>query len=216
MEMTYGIDVSEHNGLIDWQMVKRSGIQFAFIRATCGLIVDKQYKRNAELAIMAGIETGTYGYYYPLLDPAAQAHLLCDTILPYPHTILPAGDLEQPDSKYTRAQKLTRWNLYMDTLDARQHARCWDYISAGFWLTNMTYGTYTKYTSTNELKRMDAPLWEPAYRQGFPDPFFPRFRWDIQQYTSNGYIPGILTRVDLNRSFLTPKEICMKGRFSNA
>ena len=211
MEVTYGIDVSEHNGVINWSLVKAAGVKFAFIRAVEGIHIDTEYVRNVEGATMAGIDHGAYGYYYPKLDPEKYAWLFMDTIRPYPHTILPAGDLEEK-TPYKMAENLRRWNLYMSILDSSQRGKCWNYISAGYWNSHMSRQVYDRYTTDAEMVLMDHPLWQPAYRQGFPDQFFPWLKWDIWQFTSAGRIPGIVGKVDLNRSFLTVEEIRMKGR----
>ena len=53
-----GIDVSEHNGVIDWEKVRASGIEFAMIQAGYGHTVDKQFKRNASECNRLGISAG--------------------------------------------------------------------------------------------------------------------------------------------------------------
>ena len=64
-----GIDVSEHNGKIDWQAVANSGqADFAFIRvgyrgySSGGLYPDSRYKENLEGALAAGFDVGIYIY----------------------------------------------------------------------------------------------------------------------------------------------------------
>ena len=42
-----GIDVSEHNGILDWDAIKKGGIEFAIIRSSWGHFEeDKQFRRN--------------------------------------------------------------------------------------------------------------------------------------------------------------------------
>ena len=51
----HGIDVSQHQGSIDWRKVKASGIQFAMLRAGYGAsTVDGEFERNARLRIHTG------------------------------------------------------------------------------------------------------------------------------------------------------------------
>lgn len=64
-----GIDVSEHNGIIDWNAVKASGTDFAFIRVGYTgygekgtKVYDKYYKENITGALNAGIEVGVYWF----------------------------------------------------------------------------------------------------------------------------------------------------------
>jgi len=64
-----GIDVSHHNGVINWRKVKKSGIDFAFIRIGYGdysrkkgAVLDSQFKRNIKEARKNGIRVGLYLY----------------------------------------------------------------------------------------------------------------------------------------------------------
>ena len=62
-----GIDVSKHQGKIDWQKVKAAGVEFAIVRAGYGMYenqVDPQFAANMEGAISAGIPVGVYWYSY--------------------------------------------------------------------------------------------------------------------------------------------------------
>ena len=63
---TIGIDVSEHQGEINWWKVRRDNIKFAFVRvgyraAKTGIMnEDKYYKENIEGALKEGIPVGVY------------------------------------------------------------------------------------------------------------------------------------------------------------
>ena len=59
------IDVSEHNGKIDWEKVKQSGIDGAILRVGYGnRMEDKYFKRNIEECNRLGIPYGIYLYSY--------------------------------------------------------------------------------------------------------------------------------------------------------
>ena len=64
----HGIDVSEHNGIIDWNAVKASGIDFAIIRCGYGKDVssqdDSMFERNISECERLGIPYGVYIYSY--------------------------------------------------------------------------------------------------------------------------------------------------------
>jgi GH25 family lysozyme M1 (1,4-beta-N-acetylmuramidase) len=213
MRYQMGVDVSEHNGEINWALAKCAGVDFAIIRASCGLIEDKLYRKNTEKAAEVGIVTGTYGYFYPKLDPIKQAQLLSDLSNLYPHHMLPAGDLEENFSMFKMPERLKRWDAYMTTLDAGQKANlCWEYIGKGHWETYMHWTSFIRDLPAELYRAMFHPLWQPAWRQGLPDQFFPFLHPLIQQFTNKGYIPGFLTRVDINRTLLTIKELGEVGR----
>lgn len=61
--ITWGMDVSEWQGKINWYKVKDSGIDFAFVRIAYGKsYMDKTYDYNMEQAELAGVPVGTYVY----------------------------------------------------------------------------------------------------------------------------------------------------------
>lgn len=60
------IDVSKHNGVIDWNKVKAAGINAAIIRAGYGRTIDPRFTANIKGAQAAGIAVGVYWFAYPL------------------------------------------------------------------------------------------------------------------------------------------------------
>lgn len=71
--MTHGIDVSEHQGAIDWDKVK-SQIDYAIIRAGYGKgNIDKQFQRNLAECERLGIPVGVYWFSYALSPEMAKA-----------------------------------------------------------------------------------------------------------------------------------------------
>jgi lysozyme len=90
-----GIDVSHHNGAIDWNAVAGDGVKFAFIKATEGAdFQDDHFTVNCRAATAAGIVCGAYHYFRLGTPGAAQAQNFLRTVprdaLPLP----PAVDLE--------------------------------------------------------------------------------------------------------------------------
>jgi lysozyme len=62
-----GIDVSENNGVVDWQAVKNAGIEFAIIRSSYGKnSKDEMFSRNVAGAKAVGLKVGAYHYSYAL------------------------------------------------------------------------------------------------------------------------------------------------------
>lgn len=65
-----GVDVSVHNGFVDWQALKNSGIDFAICRTGYGKTgFDETFQRNVNEARAAGLKCGAYHYSYAL-NPA--------------------------------------------------------------------------------------------------------------------------------------------------
>ena len=70
-----GIDVSVHNGNIDWQKVKAGGIDFAILRAGYGRLAsqkDEKFEQNYSGAKAAGIPVGAYWYSYAMSEDEAR------------------------------------------------------------------------------------------------------------------------------------------------
>ena len=69
-----GIDVSHHNGTIDWNKVKADGISFAILRAGYGKVasqVDAKFFQNYRNAKAAGVPVGAYWYSYAMSEDEA-------------------------------------------------------------------------------------------------------------------------------------------------
>lgn len=71
-----GIDVSHHNGAVDWKRVKASGVEFAMIRSGFGWDndrqIDRQLKANVAGCSENGIPFGFYHYSYAMSPEDAQ------------------------------------------------------------------------------------------------------------------------------------------------
>ena len=65
--MIKGIDVSHHNGAVDWTAVAAAGIEFVIIRSSYGLQSrDAMFAQNVIGAKAAGLKIGAYHYSYAL------------------------------------------------------------------------------------------------------------------------------------------------------
>lgn len=74
------IDVSHHNGAIDWPAVAAAGIAFVFVKATQGIgFVDPNFEDNQDAAADAGLMVAPY-HFLDGGDPQRQAaHFLAVT-----------------------------------------------------------------------------------------------------------------------------------------
>jgi lysozyme len=92
---TYGIDVSHHQGTIDWDAAASDNIKFAYIKATEGQgWVDDQFAANWSAAEQVGLERGVYHFFTLCAPGAAQAENFLEVAPPAPNTLSPAVDLE--------------------------------------------------------------------------------------------------------------------------
>ena len=60
-----GIDISEFQGEIDFEEVRRSGIEAVYIRVGAGEYTDEYFAENYERAKAAGLKIGFYHYVIP-------------------------------------------------------------------------------------------------------------------------------------------------------
>jgi lysozyme len=90
----YGIDVSHHQGAIDWQAVAGDGIEFAYLKATeGGDHLDTTFEANWTGAAAAGIDRGAYHFFTSCTPGDEQAAHFLATV-PDGAELPPALDLE--------------------------------------------------------------------------------------------------------------------------
>lgn len=178
------VDVSEWNGLNDWNVAKANGLDAAFIRCGFGQDSegqdDKCFIENIEGALSAGIKVGVYFYSYATnYDTAcSEAHHCLRLIEPYRDRI--------------------SFPIFYDLEEERNKARIKD-IFDGFRNTLEYYGyNVGAYTSVSWYDAYFQPIdcdyiWLASWG---PDDGFPHNRYrpeycDIWQYTSKGSADGI-------------------------
>jgi lysozyme len=91
----YGVDVSNHQGDIDWERVAADDIGFAYIKATeGGDFVDDRFDQNWEGAGDAGLDRGAYHFFTLCRPGAEQAENFLRTVPDDPDALPPVVDLE--------------------------------------------------------------------------------------------------------------------------
>lgn len=83
-----GVDVSEHQGTIDWQQVKDAGFEYAILRVAYrgmtegGLNVDSTFEQNYQGATAAGLKVGVYFFSQAITQEEAreEAQYVLDTL----------------------------------------------------------------------------------------------------------------------------------------
>ena len=194
--MISGIDVSHWQSDIDWAEVKRSGVRFAFIKATefpdkrTTLFVDNKFKANADGAKANGIHWGAYHFFRTHIDPVIQAKVFCETVGEF-SSLPPVLDLEAAGSKGERLNYKVR--QFLEEVERITNRKPVIYTSSGFW---RSYMTSEKSDHTNWARFY--PLWLAHYTSLWPNSPYPWIGWSFWQYSDRGTLPGIKTHVDLN------------------
>ncbi|WP_309121003.1 GH25 family lysozyme [Paenibacillus sp.] len=100
-----GIDVSRHQGAIDWMAMRAAGVQFVYIKATEGVTyIDMKLKEHYSGARRAGLRIGFYHYARPYNDPRKEVENLLKATKDLPHDLPFALDIETNEGKYNREQ----------------------------------------------------------------------------------------------------------------
>lgn len=190
-----GIDVSKHQGKIDWQKVKAAGVEFAIVRAGYGMYenqVDPQFAANMEGAKAAGIPVGVYWYSYAQSGAEAkkEAAVCLEIIKPYREQILLPVFFDQEYEPGIKAQsKAVRTEMCRAFLEAVQ--------SAGY--RPGLYCSYDWYQNwVDRGKLAEYPVWIAHYADKCGYTGQNLIAW---QYSSKGQIPGISGAVDLNLGY---------------
>jgi lysozyme len=92
---SFGIDVSSHQGDIDWERVARDEIDFAYVKATEGAdFVDERFADNWDAVARSGLRRGAYHFFTLCTAGAEQAENFLRVAPPVTGALPPAVDLE--------------------------------------------------------------------------------------------------------------------------
>jgi len=183
-----GIDISQHQGRIDWDRLREEGLDFIYIKATEGTDwIDPRGESNLIRARNEGYRAGAY-HYYLLCKPAmAQAANFIDTVPIAAGDLPPAIDLEHADNcGLDLPPQEVRAEVSVMISQLRRHYGQDPVI----YTTNSFYAEYlTGAFPAN-------PIW---IRDLGGEPVLPDGRaWTIWQHHHRGRLHGITGPVDLN------------------
>ena len=191
---TMGIDVSKHNGNIDWNAVKNSGVSFVIIRcgyrgsATGVLVEDPMFRSNIKGAKAAGLKVGVYFFSQAVneVEAVEEASMAVSLVSGYGLDMPIFLDVESAGG---RADGISR-----DTRTAVCKAFCQTVQNSGY-----SAGIYANKTWLNEKINTSSltsyKIWLAQYASA---PTYTTTRYDMWQYSSKGRISGISGDVDLD------------------
>lgn len=199
MDFIKGIDVSQHNGIIDWQAVRRSGTGFAMLRAGYGRHTDEQFKRNAAECNRTGLPCGVYWFSYALnAEQAAEEASAClEAIRPYEIQYPVGFDLEYDSVQYARRQGV-RIGMKQASEMARTFLRAIQ--NAGYHAMNYANPDFLRRYFDKRVQT-EFPVWLAQWPSGVPKLEQPPRRCTIWQYSERGRVAGITGPVDLDVSY---------------
>ena len=192
-----GIDVSEHQGRIDWDAVKASGIDFAILRVGFGAPswggrVDYQFNRNISECERLGIPYGVYIYSYAFDNQQAadEASMVINCLSGHNPRLPVYYDLE--DNSIIANGRQTG-------IASRAQVFCNRISAAGY-----EPGIYANLNWFNNI------LTDSVFKSSSWDHWIAQYNsqcdytgnYSFWQYKSNGKVPGINGNVDMNYAYV--------------
>jgi len=179
---TQGVDVSAHQGRIDWDALARADVRFAYIKASeGGTFVDPRFAANWRDAGRAGIRRGAYHRFTLCRSAAAQAANFIRTVPRAADALPPAVDVENFQDCASRTA-VAQIEEFLDTVEARYGARPILYVTRQF----------------HDAHERDFPRERFWIRSLYAPPEFRRGDWVIWQHHNHAQRPGIDAPVDLD------------------
>lgn len=205
-----GIDVSKWNKNINWTSVKKSGIDFAFIRTSYrgyekgGLATDSYGASNMKNAAAAGVKVGAYIFSQAITVKEAQdeADYLLKSVKGYNITMPLVFDFEYyPGGRLDKAKlsKQVKTNICL--------AFCERIKAAGY--TPMVYAN--KSMLADDLYASEISSKYPVWLANYTTETKYAGAYSFWQYTENGSVSGITGKVDMNVWYTKPGESMFFG-----
>lgn len=199
-----GIDLSRHNGTVDFSALAKSDCKFAWVKVTEGTThVNPGFEDKFKGCRDNGIVVGAYHFSRPDTysndpsDARDEAEHFLDKLYSVGLNVgdlLPVLDLEaglKTDDQYN-----IDWALeWLSVIESAESVRPIVYTAKWY------YNSYMKRANKNSLNDLSAyPLWLASYNEGTsPNRPVPAWdSWSVWQWTSRGVMPGVKGSVDLN------------------
>ncbi len=187
-ELYDGIDVSHHNGKIDWETVaKDPNLKFVYIKATEGYgHCDKRFAYNTEQARKFGLRVGAYHLLTTKTSMRTQFNFFISVVGDYEQDLVPVVDVEE--------NKVTAWSAKQkqDSI-----AKFMQLAKEHYGVSPILYCSHKFYSNCLAPKFDDKILFVARYSHAQPK--LDGKNHNIWQFTEHGHVDGISGDVDLNR-----------------
>lgn len=187
--LCYGIDVSHHQGRINWNQVATSSqangypIRFVIMKATeSSSFTDPEYLDNIRQARAAGFVCGVYHFYDPGVSPDKQAEHYINTVKLQKGDLVPVVDVERTGRSSADLQRDLL--AFIKALETHYGAKPIIYASAKFRKRHLSNQAFDSY-----------PFWVAHYYVVRPETSKP---WMIWQFTDHSSVYGIGGYTDFN------------------
>lgn len=195
-----GIDVSEFDGIVDYEKVKESGIDFVIIRLgrrgyqTGEIHIDYHFYDNYVNAMENNLLVGVYFFSQAINEEEAidEANFVLDTLDGLKLDLGIAYDFEEIGEDEARGDDLNKEQVTKNALAFFKTIKTSKYS----FLLYASNNSFNKYFDMEKLK--DIPIW---YAQYYIEPECKHdiFIW---QYSEKGTIDNMIESVDMNIMFI--------------
>jgi lysozyme len=194
----FGIDVSHHQGVIDWAKVKAAGVNYCFMKASEGsTFKDKRFDFNWNQTKANGIIRGAYHFFRPNAPVSRQVDNLVAKVGKLEVGDLPPVlDAEVPSSwtRFSVSKRVGMIEEWMVGVEEALGIKPILYLSPSF----------ADDVLRNAAEMEKYVLWLAHYTSRseprVPAPWSKSSGWTFWQYSESGRLDGIGTNtVDLNR-----------------
>ena len=200
-EALRGVDISSHQGEVDWHALRRSGAEFAILRAGYrgytdgGLFEDPLFRSNAEQAAAADLAVGVYFFSQAITveEAEAEARFVLELLEGLDITWPIAFDWEPVEAE-ARTDNLSGRDMTACALAFCKVIREAGYTPAIY--TNQAQSRLYYGYAAEEMEKVH--IWLADYQDA---PEFGR-TFHMWQFTDAGALEGVNVPVDLNLSFV--------------
>lgn len=194
---TYGLDISHHQGKINWKKLaeenpKENPIRFIYMKASEGSDhKDTQFDTNWSNAKKYGFTRGAYHYFSPHSTGLEQATMFTQTVKMEKGDLPPVIDVEEkPENRTLFLQEL---KIFIAKVEEHYGIRPIIYSSKKY---------KKRYLNDKYFERF--PTWIAHY---YVDTLEVNQTWTIWQCSDRGRLPGISRNVDINIFNGTPESL---------
>lgn len=175
----FGVDVSSYQGTVDWHVLASQGVDFAFIKATEGsLLQDKQFASNWNGSLEAGIRPGAYHFLSYDSPGETQADNFISMVPVTEGALPPVVDIEFYGEYLENPPEKAQVQSILDPLLAR--------LEEHYGVKPILYVTYRSYYSyLTDAKYAGYPVWCSS-----PTVFPLVPRWHFWQYSHSAKLEG--------------------------
>lgn len=191
LDKTFGFDISHYQNTEDirWDSLsignKTIPLEFVVMRATMGnRNADKNFDEFWTSAKEHNLIRGAYHFYRADEDPVIQANNFLENVKLESGDLPPVLDIEKIPRKMSKEKLIENLKVWCKIVEETYGKKPVIY----------TYYHYYKDFLKDEFD--DYPLWLANYND-VPEPS-PEDHWDFWQFTENGIVYGINSKIDLN------------------